>query len=95
MNTENNILIAKFMNNIDPSTNEYYRMVFNSGDFHKLDDLSFHDSWDWLMPVIEKCYQIEVYDSNNLIGDITCGLMNTDITETYKACVEIIKYSNK
>lgn len=74
--------------------------------FHGLCDLGtttgkilrYNTSWDWLMPVVAKCYNIDFdaddVEMSNLIGDISCAVLNIDIQETYEACVELIKYLN-
>lgn len=71
--TENNKLIAEFMG-----------MRFESDDFEfygdgtnifTVDQLSFHNSWDWLMPVVEK---IESLGANVLIGRMLCDIKYTN-----------------
>lgn len=54
---ESNKLIAEFMgvniitiDDIRKNKNPY----ISSADGHLEDDLKYHSSWDWLMPVIEK-----------------------------------------
>lgn len=72
MNTENNILIAKFLewefNEIEfiAPENTFSRLIpFNfksakergryfKSSIYKVNELLFHSSWDWLMPVVEK-----------------------------------------
>ena len=51
----------------------------------------FHTSWDWLMPVIQKCRQenrLEYFDF------VYYALEQCDINITYKAVVEFIKNQN-
>jgi hypothetical protein len=55
--------------------------------------LKYHTSWDWLMPVVEKCY--ESGGEENEVGDITHALLDCDIDKTYKAVVEFINQLNK
>ena len=46
------------------------------------EELQYHTSWDWLMPVVEKIYQL---DSNaDFFGSI-------NLEATYKEVVEFIK----
>tara|TARA_R110000765_G_scaffold114748_1_gene207611 strand:- start:2329 stop:2694 length:366 start_codon:yes stop_codon:yes gene_type:complete len=51
------------------------------------EEMEYHTSWDWLMTVVEKIYQL---DSNaNFFGSI-------NLEATYKEVVEFIKdYNNK
>ena len=57
------------------------------------DELQFHKSWDWLMPVVEKCYDNGA--DENEVGDITHALLDCDIDHTYRAVVEFINQLNK
>ena len=51
---DNNKLIAEFMGDtFYPEPQHWYD---SHGSFIG-DTLKYHTSWDWLMPVIEKCYQ--------------------------------------
>ena len=60
----------------------------------------YHTSWDWLMPVVEKCLE----KHNNLINgrdvidtsysSIAQALQVVSLKETYKAVVEFIKEYN-
>lgn len=56
-------------------------------------ELQYHTSWDWLMPVVETCYDNGA--DENEIGDITHALLDCDIAHTYKAVVEFIKQWKK
>ena len=91
----NNKLIAEFMG-LQFSKGEYYRPLFNSGDWISEDELHYHTSWDWLMPVVEK---IENYLSDNagkyFVGYFDDGLISNDIEVRYQAVVEFIKEYNK
>lgn len=61
--------------------------------------LHYHDSWDWLIPVIDKIYSMNEYSS---FKKYTCSMLdeggifiNTKfITETYKQVVDFIKWYN-
>jgi hypothetical protein len=77
--TENNKLIAEFMgvDQVDIDT----WLETNS-------NLHYHTSWDWLMPVIDKCYQ------EHMSKHIADAVMTCDIDTTYKAVVEFIKEHN-
>ncbi len=82
---ENNKLIAEFMNYADLGT---------EGDFSYL---KYHTSWDWLMPVVEKC-RLESrceYDTDDAWDKIQWALEEVNKEEIYKAVVEFINQYNK
>ena len=73
-----NKLIAEFME-FKFSKGEYYRPLYNSGDWIPEDELQFHESWDWLMPVVDKIngftddegeflYEVEINPSRCVIS---------------------------
>jgi hypothetical protein len=84
---KDNKLIAEFMG-LQFSKGEYYRPLYNSGDWIPENELQYHTSWDWLMPVIEKLNLLDDYKytvfissadtkivdniTNNVIVDISC-----------------------
>ena len=88
----NNKLIAEFMG-LQFSKGEYYRPLFNSGDWISEDELHYHTSWDWLMPVVEK---IEDYLADNVgkVGYFDECLSSNDLEVRYQAVVEFIKEHN-
>lgn len=60
------------------------------------DYMKYHLSWDWLMPVVEKCLIGEAENSNDtLIKNIYDGLTEIDIASTHIAVVEYIKWYNR
>ena len=102
---ENNKLIAEFMefpthtDAVDDRTIAYYvgesimhtDNTENENDydvFHP-DDMQFHKSWDWLMPVIDKCYQ------EHMSKHIADALLSCNIEVVYDRVVEFIKELNK
>ena len=90
MNTqENNKLIAEFMG---IATNECGVYQTKRGPYH-LENLSYHISWDWLMPVVKKCFQTgdDTYEWDNIMDTLfTC-----DIDIVYAQVVEFINEYNK
>jgi hypothetical protein len=76
-----NKLIAEFM-----SMEDYQEM----GEYVTP---NYHTSWDWLMPVVEKCYHNG--SDENEVGDITHALLDCDINHTYRSVAEFIKQYNK
>jgi hypothetical protein len=94
----NNKLIAEFMefpthtDAVDDRTIAYYvgesimhtDNTENENDcdvFHP-DDMQFHTSWDWLMPVVEKIYSID--------ADVDF-FKNISLEDTYQAVIEFIE----
>ena len=64
MATENNKLIAEFMElEATPKYNpkEYYVKEYNSGEWYLPEEMQYHVSWDWLIPVAQRL--IDVYIS--------------------------------
>ena len=91
----NNILIAEFMG-MQESNGEYYKKLYNSGDWLPTNELKFNTSWDWLMPVANEI--IKSRDEQNADWDLTelkYTLCTTNIELVYKAVVEFINYYNK
>jgi len=82
----------KFSLEVSSNKGEYYRPLYNSGDWIPEDELQFHESWDWLMPVVETCYHNGAEEQE--IGDITHALLDCDLKNLYDAVVEFIKEFN-
>lgn len=103
--TENNKMIAEFMGNKpfakDNFGNDLYNNPMNEIKFsHKNPtdmcdyEFEYHTSWDWLMPVVERCYDNGAEGEE--IGDITHALLDCDIKSTYIAVVQFInQYNNQ
>ena len=89
-----NKLIADFMG-LQFENDQYY--MYRNGvksdngvwATYSVDELKYHTSWDWLMPVAQKCYELGA--EGECIGDITMYLTEGDISGTYKAVVEFIE----
>jgi len=61
MNTiEKNKLIAEFMQ----KGSEGFGLYDFDGSHWRLDQLEFHSSWDWLMPVVDKIEGLTEVDTN-------------------------------
>lgn len=94
MIANDNKLIAEFMGCVwkdDIHGDEYYRP--NESNPCSIEDLKYHLSWDWLMPVVEKCKSI-----NNKCQQwhaIFSSLQLLKIDIVYKAVVGFIKWYNK
>ena len=84
---KNNKLIAEFMGA------EWHKDFFKDVCIVSPSNISykFHTSWDWLMPVVQKCRQdnrLEYFDF------VYYAIEMCDINVTYKAVVEFIKNQN-
>ena len=90
----NNKLIAEFMGLptevFKSGKLNYYFREFNSGSWYEEHELSYNVSWDWLMPVAEKC--LTTGDRQHFV--INDALLTCNIEEVYKAVVEFIKEYN-
>ena len=97
---KDNKLIAEFMGlEYDKGTmygstaGEYYRPLYNSGDWVSENELQYHTSWDWLMPVVEKImWDNDIED--NQCTNIEEALCDAKIDRVYDSVVEFIKQYN-
>ena len=69
---------------------EYFIPKYNSGDWISESELEFHESWDWLMPVIIKI-EGGGLDPHELIDK---ALESRVIEDTYNEVVDAIKRCN-
>lgn len=106
---ENNILIAEFIelpyyftdNNV-----EAYEVYEN--EVHTIDELEYHKSWDWLIPVVEKIelldkvegckYSVTICNDVCRIDTVNEEIVwrrdSTKIAAVYQAIIEFIKWYN-
>ena len=94
---KDNNLIAEFMGFKQPhpefpDTTYWYKELPN-GRLETLAILNYHISWDWLIPVVDKCF--EVADNAEQCKVIRHALHETDKEYLYRAVVEFIKQLNK
>jgi hypothetical protein len=99
---ESNKLIAEFMNIKHKDDNLYIDLLremksngvyFEQG--YMVSELKYNTSWDWLMPVVEKCYQCDYEEGSDLHMLLNDAIMTINISEVYKAVVEFIQWYNK
>ncbi len=86
---ENNKLIAEFMGDIS-SMNAKVSFSKNCG----VNDLQYHTSWDWLMPVVESIFE-RLDSRDDSANEIKKGMLVCSRNNTYKAVVEFINQYNK
>jgi hypothetical protein len=92
MNTqENNKLIAKFMG-ITPNEAGVYHVSKHKG--YSLENLLYHTSWDWLMPIVESIFE-RLDSRDDSANEIKKGMLVCSRNNTYKAVVEFINQYNK
>ena len=90
--TDSNKLIAEFMGmKLGDDKSVFYDDAENLHPPTLVDELQFHTSWDWLMPVVDKVEQVNEGVPQQLIH---LSLFST-INEVYEAVVEFIKNQNK
>jgi len=96
-----NKLIAEFMGLIESSIDKKYWTEKTKEGIGKgeLVELKYHTSWDWLMPVIQKCLIGEAEQSEEIsnlaIKNIYEGICNQDISLAYQSVVQFINNKNK
>ena len=95
---QNNKLIAEFMG-LDTEVFKsgklnyyYYDKVSKQEIFLEAHELSYDASWDWLMPVIHKCFDVA---EDGQMADIMHHLQVAEMGDTYDAVVEFIKEYNQ
>ena len=101
---ENNKLIAEFMGVRFMPDDEYIERLkenreegvcFDLGRMES--ELKYHESWDWLMPVIREVQtRYEVDEGIEIDYDeLQHAVMDNDIERVYEQVVEFIKEHNK
>ncbi len=90
MESTNNKLIAEFMKLPTEVFNSGIMNYHHDGAWFEEHELSYDVSWDWLMPVVEKC--LTTGDRQHFV--INDALLTCNIEEVYKAVVEFIKQYN-
>lgn len=94
--TQNNILLAGFLDMLTTDSEGNIKEDVNS--------FKFHSSWDWLMPVVEKIESVgvtvEIEGHNCMISDITDSeyhqyvAHDSKINAVYVSVVAFIKWYN-
>lgn len=107
---KDNKIIAEFMgfpqqsDIVDDRTTAYYigdvikannKNNQNEDDVFHPEDMMFNSSWDWLMPVVDKCFDIHLEHSDELSFLLNDALLTTSIDEVYRAVMEFIERTKK
>lgn len=66
------------------------------GDFDMFqwhpDDLNYHNSWDWLMPVVQKILSADIDGQDSYVLIIADTLKSADINKVYKSVCNFLEY---
>ena len=94
---KDNKLIAEFMGMTYGDTNDdsvMIQMTSQGNEVVPIESMKYHISWDWLMPVAEKCLTTdEPTDGHHYF--INDALLTCNIDVVYDRVVEFIKDINK
>ena len=82
-----NKIIAEFMGNVHPTNDTSVGL-----DLYTADELKYDRSWDWLMPVVSKCFKTG--DDTHQWDDIMDTMFTCDINIVYAQVVEFIQEYN-
>ena len=100
-NQENNKMIAEFMEVHEIMHDGYSEYDFddNTLDVVHEDELQYHTSWDWLMPVVKKCWRI-INELDMSFDKVIFKyrfdyIVYADLKESYEAIVEFINEYNQ
>jgi len=93
-----NKLIAEFMGVHEIMHDGYSEYELPSNEI--VQHLQYHTSWDWLMPVVEKCLTTGegkiIYHGSREHYVINDALLTCNIEEVYKVVIEFInQYNNE
>ena len=94
-----NKLIAEFMElEASPKYNpkEYYVKEYNSGEWYLPEEMQYHVSWDWLIPVVKKLIDVYGWIDEQDEQDLQQSILQHRIGVVYIMVVELIKlYKNE
>ena len=86
-----NKLIAEFMGVPQGEHTHFMVEPFALESYANADDLKYDISWDWLMPVVQKCFEVAEHEDDFFAISGNLPYMDS----TYKAVVEFINEHNK
>jgi len=90
-----NKLIAEFMGGQRVLPDEdVYNMPTHNNLCYGVNELQYDTSWDWLMPVVQKCFDTQQPEEGQHYF-INESLLTMDIEVVYDRVVEFIKEHNK
>ncbi len=65
----------------------------NNNDFSYLNVTVYHESWDWIMPVVQKLY-FDDYVTSEQWDEILLSFKRPNIESVWQSVVEFIKWYN-
>ena len=88
-----NKLIAEFMELPTEKMGVKQEVIYvmDQDDWYTADELNYHLSWDWLMPVVIKCFEVDEQTNDDLNFKLNDALLETNIDSLYKAVIQFIK----
>jgi hypothetical protein len=93
---KDNKLIAEFWGmELGDDGTVYYDDAENLHPPTPTDKLKFNTSWDWLMPVVIKCFDIDELETNDDLNyKLNDALLETNIESLYDVVVKLITKYN-
>ena len=110
---QNNKLIAEFMGGVykdmgDEYSGNFKHRVYSTkipnlnqpAKYYRVFEFRYHESWDWLMPVVEKIFLIikKLKSEHLYVGDaavnISCLGVGSHIEDVYDAALKFIIWHN-
>ena len=81
---------------IEMSRNNPKKLNDIATEFYSEDELKYHLSWDWIIPVMNLCKERQLFGSQHLIDKIDDALTcDCEIEHLHEALVVFIEYYNK
>jgi hypothetical protein len=93
---ESNKLIAEFMGYevlYRPNSNGFIEL--SETELCDVDDLQYHEDWNWLMPVVHKCFEVSSFKIEGDMKGLVLWLQIADIKGAYRTIVEFITVYNR
>ena len=91
---EGNKLIAEFVNLKECSRCKGCGQYLMGVTYYTPEQMEYHESWDWLMPVVQKIFKIGIPDDSFLHIRIEYALRFADIDLVYPHVLGFIKWYN-
>ena len=94
---KHNKLIAEFMElEATPKYNpkEYYVKEYNSGEWYLPEEMQYHVSWDWLIPVAQRLIDVYISIDEQDEQDLQQSILYNRVGVVYIMVAELIKLYN-